>query len=68
MFPYCSRDSGEVFSAVPGGQIDALYFRVSSDRQTAENQFEDLLQIVEKTTRLRAELEPDPASPHELRP
>ena len=28
--------------------MDALYFRVSSDRQTAENQFEDLLQIAEK--------------------
>ena len=28
--------------------MDALYFRVSSDRQTTENQFEDLLQIAEK--------------------
>jgi DNA invertase Pin-like site-specific DNA recombinase len=28
--------------------MDALYFRVSSDRQTAQNQFEDLLQIAEK--------------------
>jgi DNA invertase Pin-like site-specific DNA recombinase len=28
--------------------MDALYFRVSSDRQTAENQFEDLLQVAEK--------------------
>ena len=28
--------------------MDAIYFRVSSDRQTAENQFEDLLQIAEK--------------------
>ena len=28
--------------------IDALYFRVSSDRQTTENQFEDLVQIAEK--------------------
>jgi putative DNA-invertase from lambdoid prophage Rac len=28
--------------------VDALYFRVSSDRQTAENQFEDLVQIAEK--------------------
>lgn len=27
---------------------DALYFRVSSERQTTENQFEDLLQIAEK--------------------
>jgi len=25
--------------------MDALYFRVSSDRQTTENQFEDLLQV-----------------------
>ena len=25
--------------------MDALYFRVSTDRQTTENQFEDLLQI-----------------------
>src|ERR1035437_10443291 len=28
--------------------MDALYFRVSSDRQTAENQFEDLLHVAEK--------------------
>ncbi len=28
--------------------MDALYFRVSSDRQTAENQFADLLQVAEK--------------------
>jgi putative DNA-invertase from lambdoid prophage Rac len=28
--------------------MDALYFRVSSDRQTAQNQFEDLLQVAEK--------------------
>jgi DNA invertase Pin-like site-specific DNA recombinase len=28
--------------------MDALYFRVSSERQTTENQFEDLLQIAEK--------------------
>jgi hypothetical protein len=28
--------------------MDALYFRVSSDRQTAENQFEDLLQVAEQ--------------------
>jgi DNA invertase Pin-like site-specific DNA recombinase len=28
--------------------MDALYFRVSSDRQTTENQFEDLLQAAEK--------------------
>jgi len=28
--------------------VDALYFRVSSDRQTAENQFADLLQVAEK--------------------
>ena len=28
--------------------MDALYFRVSSDRQTAENQFADLLLIAEK--------------------
>jgi hypothetical protein len=28
--------------------MDALYFRVSSDRQTAENQFEDLLQLGEQ--------------------
>ena len=28
--------------------MDALYFRVSSDRQTTENQFDDLLQVAEK--------------------
>ncbi len=28
--------------------MDALYLRVSSERQTAENQFEDLLQVAEK--------------------
>ena len=28
--------------------MDALYFRVSSDRQTTENQFEDLLAVAEK--------------------
>ena len=28
--------------------MDALYFRVSTDRQTTENQFEDLLQVAEK--------------------
>ena len=28
--------------------MDALYFRVSSERQTTENQFEDLLQIAQK--------------------
>jgi DNA invertase Pin-like site-specific DNA recombinase len=28
--------------------MDALYFRVSSDRQTTENKFEDLLRIAEK--------------------
>ncbi len=28
--------------------IDALYFRVSSDRQTAENQFDDLIKIAER--------------------
>jgi putative DNA-invertase from lambdoid prophage Rac len=28
--------------------VDALYFRVSSERQTTENQFEDLLSIAEK--------------------
>lgn len=28
--------------------MDALYFRVSSDRQTTQNQFEDLLQVAEK--------------------
>lgn len=28
--------------------MDALYFRVSSDRQTTENQFEDLVQIAER--------------------
>src|SRR5262249_16871040 len=30
--------------------MDALYFRVSSDRQTTENQFEDVLQAAEKDT------------------
>jgi hypothetical protein len=28
--------------------VDALYFRVSSERQTTETQFEDLLQLAEK--------------------
>ena len=28
--------------------MDALYFRVSTDRQTTENQFEDLLEVAEK--------------------
>ena len=28
--------------------MDALYFRVSSERQTSENQFEDLLQVAER--------------------
>ena len=28
--------------------MDALYFRVSSERQTTENQFEDLPQVAEK--------------------
>ena len=28
--------------------MDALYFRVSTDRQTTENQFEDLLRVAEK--------------------
>jgi len=28
--------------------MDALYFRVSSDRQTTENQFEDVIQIAER--------------------
>jgi DNA invertase Pin-like site-specific DNA recombinase len=27
--------------------MDALYFRVSCDRQTVENQFEDLIQAAE---------------------
>ncbi|MBI3684091.1 MAG: hypothetical protein HY235_27275, partial [Acidobacteria bacterium] len=28
--------------------MDALYFRVSSERQTTENQFDDLLQVAER--------------------
>jgi hypothetical protein len=28
--------------------MDGLYFRVSSERQTIENQFSDLLQVAEK--------------------
>src|SRR5262249_33045537 len=28
--------------------MDALYFRVSSEKQTTENQFEDLLQVAER--------------------
>ena len=28
--------------------MDALYFRVSSERQTTQNQFDDLLQVAEK--------------------
>jgi DNA invertase Pin-like site-specific DNA recombinase len=31
-----------------GRLMDALYFRVSSERQTTENQFADLLQVAEK--------------------
>jgi putative DNA-invertase from lambdoid prophage Rac len=34
--------------------MDALYFRVSSERQTTENQFEDLLQVAEKDDSGRA--------------
>jgi hypothetical protein len=30
--------------------MDALYFRVSSEQQTTENQFDDLLQVAEKDT------------------
>src|SRR5215469_1715253 len=33
--------------------MDGLYFRVSSERQTTENQFEDLLQVAEKDGSLR---------------
>jgi len=29
--------------------MDGLYFRVSSERQTTENQFEDLLQVARRT-------------------
>ena len=28
--------------------MDALYFRVSSDRQTTQNQYEDLVEIAER--------------------
>ena len=28
--------------------MDALYFRVSSERQTTQNQFDDLLHVAEK--------------------
>ncbi len=28
--------------------MDGIYFRVSSERQTTENQFEDLLQVAER--------------------
>ena len=31
-----------------GYPVDGLYFRVSSERQTTENQFADLLQVAEK--------------------
>ena len=34
--------------------MDALYFRVSSDRQTTENQFEDLVQVAERDSSGRA--------------
>jgi hypothetical protein len=33
--------------------VHALYFRVSSERQTTENQFEDLLCVAEKDGFLR---------------
>ncbi len=33
--------------------MDAFYFRVSSDRQTTENQFEDLLQVAQKDDSVR---------------
>jgi hypothetical protein len=33
---------------VDAGLVDGLYFRVSSNRQTTENQFEDLLSVAEK--------------------
>lgn len=33
--------------------MDALYFRVSSERQTTENQFEDLIQVAEKDGSVR---------------
>ena len=33
--------------------MDGLYFRVSSERQTTENQFEDLLQVAEKDGSVR---------------
>jgi DNA invertase Pin-like site-specific DNA recombinase len=45
--------------------VDALYFRVSSERQTTENQFEDLLQVAEKDgsgrnwSEIRARRSPD---------
>ena len=32
----------------PPATVDALYFRVSSDRQTTANQFDDLLQVAER--------------------
>lgn len=35
-------------NTMPPATVDALYFRVSSDRQTTENQFEDLLQVAER--------------------
>jgi len=35
-------------TAAAGLQVDALYFRVSSNRQTTENQFEDLLSVAEQ--------------------
>jgi hypothetical protein len=34
--------------------VDGLHFRVSSDRQTTENQFEELLRIAERRTTLPA--------------
>jgi putative DNA-invertase from lambdoid prophage Rac len=32
----------------PSTVVDACYFRVSSDRQTAQNQFDDLLEVAER--------------------
>ena len=33
---------------LPRQSLDVLYFRVSGDRQTTENQFEDLLQVAQR--------------------
>jgi hypothetical protein len=46
--------------------MDALYFRVSSDRQTTENQFDELI-AGRARRRSRPGLEPDPLAAASIR-